>query len=1057
MKKAKHDAPAGLRPEDAAAPTTIAATKAEAGQEATAGREGAAERAGPGEKGRARGFFRAAAERTANFSGRARAVLSRVNGFLSPAFLVPPKSVVLIAVMALVSALVMTIESVHFHMLLLVSNYVRATSVISIAMLGIAIGGFLAFMLARIRSSIVIALASALLFVSLLLSYLSIVDFAAIGFPYYMILPYVSASLIVSVVLAETKSTVAYFSNLAASAIGAVAPIWFLPAFKSEGTLLLSMLVPIAILFLCSLRIRNAVLKAAAAVAILAVGFQFFGFASRNSAYPESIPKQVFEEKIVPELASGPAAKGNLNFTAEFLKRVYVLDEKAGAYRFSSDDYDWKRARHFLGVLGFSDRFGLSWLGWFERRPYLKDPRAIPAPVFENEVLRAAGIRYSYRFKRDFDLAFLRSAYALKGDAYVLCGEKYARERAKLLLCDLGHFPYIDLSLDLRRNGRYDDGHKAFSRNDRIVLDEDSTLGRVQMTWLGNSYNMAINGAMLDNMDSEPWMFWDPRVPYLKDAKVFIVGLSADGVIKSAKTHPGAKVSGAELNPVIWRTMTDGGIFQTFSADPYKDVDAVMAEARSCLENSKESFDLITLMNIHQDHGPMSTLGPENLHTVEATKMMLGRLTGRGMLDYEEIMGNRRSELFFLKMMNTLKAALRESGQEHPELCIHVTKWDFFSENAGFRTVSVKNNPFTKAEIAGLEDYMAKIKATGVFHGIGTVYNPLSPQNGFLDAFVRGKDTLALRELPPQAAADAFAAKVLAGASDPRDADFALRWYKHGGDGFYYLRDAEMTGAQRYRLEGIMDKAGYSLDIDLSPVYDDSPFPYNVYAKKTEVTDILAQLLPIVLLLAIPLLVILFRSSGSFSVSLLPPVAFAAIAGFGYMLVEVVLMQKFQLFIGDPTMCLIIVLAGMLFFSGVGSFVSGFLPRWLIIALVAAIPLALGLYGWKIDSWFEALRFLKGGSKLVAAALMILPLSFLMGIPFPNALELIKAKTSPDFAGLLFGVNGLASTLGSAMGFLFNVSRGYQFSFMAGTACYLAAMAFFVYFTARAGGGKAAA
>jgi hypothetical protein len=1018
------------------------------------------ESAKPGRRGLLKAVFAhsgAVLGKTAETVRPALEKLARVDRLLSPSYLVPPKPMILVAIMAMVSALVMTIESVHFNMLLLVSNYVTATSVISIAMLGIAIGGFLAFTLSKLRSWIIIAMASALLFVSLLLSYLTILDFAAIGFPYYMILPYVSASLIISIILMETKSTIAYFSNLAASGLGAIAPIWLLPALKSEGALLASMLVPIAILFLLSLRIRNAVLKGLAAAALLVAGIMFCGFISRSTAFPEKIPAQVFEGKIVPEMIAAPDEKRGVNFTVEFLKRAYALDEKTGVYRFASDEYDWKRAKHFLGVLGFSDRFGLKWLSWFERRPYLEDPKAIPAPVFENDILRAARTRYAYNFRRDFDLDFLRSAYALQGKDYVLSGEKYARARAKLLLCDLGHFPYIDLALDLRRNGSYDDGHKGFIRNDRIVLDEDSTLGRVQMTWLGNSYNMAINGVMLDNMDSEPWMFYDPRVPYLKDAKVFIVGLSADGVIKSAKTHPGAKVAGAELNPIIWRAMTDGGIFQTFTADPFKDVDAVLAEARSRLENSKEKYDLITLMNIHQDHGPIATLGPENMHTVEAVKMMLGRLTERGMLDYEEIMGGRRSELFLLKMMNTLKTALRESGQADPGLCIHITKWDFSAGKDSFRTISVKNNPFTKKEVAALEDYMAKIKALGGFYGVGTVYNPLVPQNTFFDAFIRGEDRKSLHELPPKAVADEFAAKVLSRAPDPRDADFALRWYKHGGDGYYYLRDADMTPANRYRLENIMDRAGYSLDIDLSPVFDDSPFPFNVYTKKTEITDILAKLLPIALLLAIPLLVILFRSAGAYRVSLIPPVAFAAIAGFGYMLVEIVLMQKFQLFIGDPTLSLIIVLAGMLFFSGAGSFASGSLPRWLILGMVAAIPLLLGLYGWKIDAWFEALRFLQGGSRLVMAALIILPLSFLMGIPFPNALELIKTKTSPDFASLLFGVNGLASTLGSAMAFLFNASRGYQFSFTAGTLCYLAATAFFVYFSLRAGGRKAAA
>ncbi|MBN1518544.1 MAG: hypothetical protein JW923_00480 [Spirochaetales bacterium] len=1003
-------------------------------------------------------FFRKTAGAVASFTRPAFSAVGKAvrtfwsgarkaNEFLSPSWLMPPRTLILVLAMALVSALVMAVEGVQFNMLFFVANYVKATSVISIAMIGIAIGGFLAFALGKARPFLTMAVASALLFVSLALSYLGIVNFGAMGFPIYMVLPYVAASLIVSVIFTQAKSTLAYFANLVASGLGAICPIFLVPVLKSEGTLFAFMLVPIAILFLFSLRIRNVIGKVAAAVLIFVAGLQFYGFLTNNVSYPERIAKDVFETKIVSEMQPVAGERASVNFTSDFLKRVYTLDTEAGLYQFSSDEYDLDRARHFLGVLGFTGRFGMEWLGFFDYSDYVADVRSIPKDVFEFEILPASSRRYSYAFPRSYDLGFITAAYSLEGDEYVLSDDRWDRERARLLLGDLGHFTYLDLALDMRRNGYYSDAQKSFNNNERIVVDLDSTLGRVQYTRNGVNYNMGINGTLLDNMDSYNGSYLDPRVPHMENPKIFIVGLSADGIVKSARRKPGAKVYGVELNPIIWDSMTDGGVYQVHSNDPYKDVEAARAEARSYLETSDERYDMITLMNIHQDHGVVATLGPEHFHSVEATLMMFDKLTDRGYLNYEEILIGRRSELAFLKMLNTLKAAIREAGQENPELCIYISKWDFWGGDA-FRTVLARKTPFTKEEVRDFNDYYAQVKATGYYTGVGIVYDPYSPAKTSVDAFIRGEDVTAMRELPTRIRSTELAKKVLATVSDSRDADFVLSKYVYSG-GYYYLNASKLSVAERYRMEGIMDRAGYSLDLDLSPVRDDTPFPFNVYAKKTEVIDIFMGILPLVLLLAVPLLVILLRSVKSYSISLWPPVAFAAISGFAFMLIEIVLMQKFQLFVGDPTRSLIVVLGGMLLFSGLGSFASGFLPRRILPFVVLLIPVLLALYGAKLDVWFSSLAHLRGASRLWAAGGIIAPLAFLMGMPFPNALEAIKEKTSPDFASLLFGVNGLASTLGSVGAIFINVSWGYSKSFEVGTIAYIAALVFFVYFIAR--------
>jgi len=195
-----------------------------------------------------------------------------------------------------------------------------------------------------------------------------------------------------------------------------------------------------------------------------------------------------------------------------------------------------------------------------------------------------------------------------------------------------------------------------------------------------------------------------PIPAFLKNPKIFIIGLSADGIVKSARRVPGAYVAGVELIPGIMRTMTEG-IFAKFAHDPYKGLEAIQGEGRSYLETDPRKWDLISLMNIHTEHGPYCTLAPENLHTVEGAELLLSKLTDRGILVYEEILMTPRSDLAFYKSLNTISEALRKSGAKNPMDHIHIFQWDF-DPGALFRTLTVKRTPFTPEEARQMDAFV---------------------------------------------------------------------------------------------------------------------------------------------------------------------------------------------------------------------------------------------------------------------------------------------------------------------------------------------------------------
>jgi hypothetical protein len=162
------------------------------------------------------------------------------------------------------------------------------------------------------------------------------------------------------------------------------------------------------------------------------------------------------------------------------------------------------------------------------------------------------------------------------------------------------------------------------------------------------------------------------------------------------------------------------------------------------------------------------------------------------------------------------------------------------------------------------------------------------------------------------------------------------------------------------------------------------------------------------------------------------------------MLIEIIFMQRFQLFLGNPTWNLVAVLGGMLLWSGLGSLAGRFLSRPLTVIASGLIPVLLFIYLLFLDDWFHALAGLDFNAKLVMATAILFPVSFLMGIPFPAALETIKKQSSPAFTALLWGISGGASTIASAAALYVNATNGFTASFSLGAVFYTCGALFFL-------------
>ena len=867
---------------------------------------------------------------------------------------------------------IISLETILFHLLMIVSNYLQATTIISIAMFGIALGGLVSFYLLRFNRNFILSLSSFLFFLSIGLSYYSIVRLDNFNFPYLLIFPFFSGSVIVSSIFSKANSHKIYFVDLTASAIGVIFPIISVSLFKSENTLVLLSILPVIFLMILLTAFKSRIIRITGGIISALIIISICIFFYINIGIPKKINADDYKNKILPYVT--------IPLEQNILKEVYLEDAQSGSFILNTDD------------------------------PY----KALMARNIINKTMY-------YPFVMDLSRNYKPSLSAEKNlKIYTNKLEKYT-----------------------------------------FLFSEDNLMGRVEyITKTDKDFFYINNGAFYDRVIyGDNGGTWDIRFPnYMPDTNAFIMGASADGIVNSLKKIPGkTKITGVEFNPIIHKTMMSGYYFYK-SEKAYENTTIYKTEGRAYLKSTDEKFDMITHMNNHAEHGAVCTLAPEYLHSVEGIKEMLNKLTDRGLLVYEEILWSTRSEWAFYKFINTVVTSLREMGIESPENHVLVYGWDYWNyQDPGVRSVVIKRTPFSEYEKTKLKENLQhyldqKPSPLPSWRHIHAFPGQVIP--GMIGNIITGKTGQDLIQLPDYYWEDDFEKNILGFIKDEKEKEFINSLYIHypkkdidkGWDfvstvwnykqGRYVL-NKNISSEDQSRFIKLLDQTDFSYKMDISPVRDDMPFPYNVYKEKKEVLKILKTVCMLSLIIFIPVLFLVIRKYSSHKLILFEHSMFFIAVGFGFMLVEIVLMQFFQRFLGIPIYSVIITLGALLFFSGVGSLVSSKWKKNYIIAAVFAIPVMIFLYYHFLDGIFSYFAASSFNVRMAAGVALMVPLSFIMGIPFPKAMEKIKKEISNEYATLMYAISGAAGTVATTLALYLNVSRGFSFTFIIGMTAYL--------------------
>ena len=163
--------------------------------------------------------------------------------------------------------------------------------------------------------------------------------------------------------------------------------------------------------------------------------------------------------------------------------------------------------------------------------------------------------------------------------------------------------------------------------------------------------------------------------------------------------------------------------------------------------------------------------------------------------------------------------------------------------------------------------------------------------------------------------------------------------------------------------------------------------------------------------------------------------------GLGFILIEVVFLQHFTLFLGQPIYTFAVVLAGLLMFTGLGAYLSdrpAGAPRARLRFIIPALLVLLAVTAWLTPMMFHAALGLPLFARVALALAVIAPLGIMLGMPFPTGLRVVAAE-APGLVPWAWGINGFFTVMGTILALMFAMMFGFFTVLVMAGMCYLLA------------------
>ncbi|MGH8242762.1 MAG: spermidine synthase, partial [Steroidobacteraceae bacterium] len=503
-----------------------------------------------------------------------------------------------------------------------------------------------------------------------------------------------------------------------------------------------------------------------------------------------------------------------------------------------------------------------------------------------------------------------------------------------------------------------------------------------------------------DGRESLAWLDeTTSALPYrlLARPRVLVLGAGGGAEVQQAVYHRAREIHAVELNPAML------ALLRSWLDDPR--IRLHPGEARGFARTDHRLYDLVQLAPLGAGAG-VHAAAESYAYTVEAIRDYLARLAPGGYLALTRFVQHPPRE--GLKLFATAVESLRLLGLDPRDRLALIRGWQT-------STLLVKNGALTAGDIERLRAFC--------------------DERGFDPAWFAGIEPgeVNRRHRVPRAWLHEGAVALLG-----EDAERFLARYKFHVEPatddrpyfFHFFRWRLVP-----ELVALRGQGGLTL-LDTG---------YLVLA------GTLALAAPLSLLLILAPLAALRRQGGG------PPwrpAIYFLCLGLAFLFIEIACMQRYGLFVGDPLLAAVTVLAGFLVFAGAGSFFASRVRdrRRALRYAVAGIALLLLLQVLALPpppGFFDSTV-----ARVIATLALIAPLAFLMGLPFPIGLSRLAAESSA-FIPWAWGINGCASVLAALLAALLAVHLGFSAVLLLAAALYALA-AFTWYWPAPNGRGPQA-
>jgi spermidine synthase len=477
-----------------------------------------------------------------------------------------------------------------------------------------------------------------------------------------------------------------------------------------------------------------------------------------------------------------------------------------------------------------------------------------------------------------------------------------------------------------------------------------------------------------------------------------IIGPGGGVDVLRAVANGSTSVTGIEINPIIATTIMRER-YADYSLHLYQrpDVDIHVTDGRSFLRSSAKHFDVVqmTLVDTWASTAAGAfALSENNLYTVEAFREYFEHLKPDGMVAITRWEFRHPREA--LRVVSVAMEALHRMGVANPARNFIVASQGELDADGIPVVVLAKKTAFTPAEET------AVIKHFDHYSELDPLYLPSQPGNNPFSDLIASNDPYT------------FAHGYVYNVSPVTDnAPFF----------FFTLKASQILGES----EGIDWKVNLGVLVLLLVLG----------------ISVVAVLIFLILPLAL--------KGGKARQSPLPLLYFVAV-GLGYIMVEIAFIQRFVLFLGHPTYALTVVIFLLMLSSGAGSLFS---RLWLPRPEMGWVPLLLVIVTLLADVFFlpgrlAALVGMDFGYRLFVSGVLLVPLGFVMGMPFPTGLRAFAALPAPEYpAGTnaadnavewAWAMNAAASVLGSVLAMVIAIQFGLTVTLVCGTAAYLLAL-----------------